>query len=417
MKKLLRLFLFTSILLSFAFLSKSSIFAAAPLCQTICPPGTYSAGQPPGFGYGNGVCNSATVGSSAAIYCSYSGSQCTNPLPMPPNCTGIVLNQIPNATVYEGSPYTYSGGYFTDQFSGPSATVDYGDGTGAQSLILSGNNFSLNHTYQNIGVYTVTVTISDAQGMPVASVSQVSVVNVAPTVGSVTVNNSTVVVNTVITASAAFTDLGSADTHTAVWDWGDGAVTTGTVTETNGSGSVSGSHSYTVSGAYTVKLTVTDEYGASGTATYQYITVYAPTSSSYLLGGGLLNLAPGTLSPSGKLAFGIAVGYSHGSQTPSGATVIVSTDLKFNFVVTAYQWLVVSGNTAFLQATGKVNGSGNYTLLLTALQSPQSGGTNMIRLQINNSSTNTVFYDSQPGSPIYAAPTTPVANGFITVHN
>ena len=65
-------------------------------------------------------------------------------------------------------------------------------------------------------------------------------------------------------ASASFSDPGTGDTHTATWEWGDGSTSAGTV----GSGAVGpNSHTYTTPGVYTVQLTVTDNQGATSTAT------------------------------------------------------------------------------------------------------------------------------------------------------
>ncbi len=78
-----------------------------------------------------------------------------------------VMNVAP--VVYAGSDTTiqpdeiFSGsGTFTDSGTDTwTATVDYGDDTGVQSLTLTGTNFELNHLYSEIGVYPVTVTVSD----------------------------------------------------------------------------------------------------------------------------------------------------------------------------------------------------------------------------------------------------------------
>src|SRR5262249_26017955 len=51
--------------------------------------------------------------------------------------------------------------------------------------------------------------------------------------------------------SATFTDVDALDTHTAVFDWGDG-TSPGVVTEGGGSGSAAGRHVYTASGTYTI---------------------------------------------------------------------------------------------------------------------------------------------------------------------
>jgi hypothetical protein len=74
--------------------------------------------------------------------------------------------------------------------------------------------------------------------------------------------------------TASFTDAGVLDTHTAVWNWGDGSSSTGIITENNGSGTASGSHSYAAAGVYSIVVTVTDDDGGSGQSTLQYAAVY-----------------------------------------------------------------------------------------------------------------------------------------------
>lgn len=65
------------------------------------------------------------------------------------------------STILPGETYT-SSGTFTDPGADPwSATVDYGDGSGASALSLAGKSFYLSHTYTAAGSFTVTVGISD----------------------------------------------------------------------------------------------------------------------------------------------------------------------------------------------------------------------------------------------------------------
>ena len=82
-----------------------------------------------------------------------------------------VLNVAPivsagaDGAVAEGSTFT-GGGSFTDPGADTwTATVDYGDGRGAQPLTLTGKTFQLSHTYADGPTPTRSrVTVDDGDG-------------------------------------------------------------------------------------------------------------------------------------------------------------------------------------------------------------------------------------------------------------
>ena len=230
-----------------------------------------------------------------------------------------------------------------------------------------------------------------------------------PVVGSITASLNPVQVNTAISATASFTDVNASDIHTAVWDWGDGNTTSGIVTESNGSGSVSNNHTYTSAGVYEVILTVTDNDNGVGSNTYQYAVVY-DTSAGFLTGAGKFD----SPSPTGVVKFGINAKYI-GTSTPTGQTKVSFDVGNIELDSTSYQWLVVSGAKATLKGNGTVNGSGNYTFIISGIDGSQTGGQNLIRVRIADSSNN-VIYDTQPGASDTANPTTPLSNGIVKVH-
>jgi PKD repeat protein len=112
-------------------------------------------------------------------------------------------------------------------------------------------------TYQDDGIYTVTVRVTDSDtGLGIDTVA-VTVNNLAPSIGSISSVNP-VLPGVQINVSSSFSDAGVLDSHTATWDWGDSNSSTGVVSETNGSGIVTGSHTYSSPGVYTATLTVDD---------------------------------------------------------------------------------------------------------------------------------------------------------------
>ncbi len=326
------------------------------------------------------------------------------------------VNPIPNVSLAEGSQYSFTGSFVDPDSVSWTATVDYGDGSGVQPLVLSGMNFTLSHTYKDNGIYTVTVSITDNQGATGTGKGTVTVNNVPPTVSAITAPNSPIILGNSVAVSATFTDPGVLDTHTASWDWGDASKSAGTVIESNGSGSVSGSHTYAQTGVFTVTLTVTDKDGGQGSSIFQYISIYDPTASGLFSAARLFTSPTGALvqnpQTTGIVKFGITAKYS-GTQ-PTGKVNLNFTAGNLDFASTSISALVIAGTKATVRGTGTINGAGNYTFLTTGIDGHSTGGQDFIRFQIKDS-LGAIVYDTQIGAPDTADPTTPIT-GQVVVH-
>ena len=91
-----------------------------------------------------------------------------------PNISPAVSG-LPGATLLPGEGYAASGSFADPDPDAWTATVDYGDGGGAQALALSGGAFSIAHTYGAAGDFTVAVTVSDNDGGAGSSAATVHV--------------------------------------------------------------------------------------------------------------------------------------------------------------------------------------------------------------------------------------------------
>jgi len=243
--------------------------------------------------------------------------------------------------------------------------------------------------------------------------------NAAPSITAVTVPIDPQRVNDPVSVSAAFTDPDQADTHTATWTWGDGTTSAGTIIESNGAGTVSGSHVYAEAGVYTVSVKVTDNYAASAEATAQsYVVVYNP-DAGFVTGGGWITSPTGAYAKdpalTGKATFGFVSKYQKGANAPTGNTEFQFKVANLNFKSTSYDWLVIAGAKAQYKGTGTINGAGSYKFMLSAVDGNLKGtGPDTFRMKIWDD--NGVVYDNAAGAPDTAAPTTTLGGGSIVIH-
>ncbi|HEX7184807.1 MAG TPA: Calx-beta domain-containing protein [Thermoanaerobaculia bacterium] len=198
------------------------------------------------------------------------------------------------------------------------ATLEWGDGETTPADVEQGTGFGTvrgTHTYGDNGAYTVRTCVTDDEGAAGCGSFPVTVRNVAPVVDAAP--DLTVSFGAPVTADlAAFTDPGFRDTHTATINWGDGTTTAGTVTETNGAGTVSGTRTYASAGTRTVQVCVKDDDNAQTCDTLTVTVVNPPVLSARKTAALQTDSdGSGVVSPGDVLSYEIAIANSGGPAT------------------------------------------------------------------------------------------------------
>ncbi|MBP7716007.1 MAG: PKD domain-containing protein [Methanoregulaceae archaeon] len=266
------------------------------------------------------------------------------------------------------------------------------------------------------GIYTFTAI--SPQGLSVFGL--VGVHSQAPVMGIMVFPIDPIPVGSPVSVSAMFTDSSDEETHTALWQWGDGTESGGVIAD--GTKTVTGSHTYSSPGIYIMTLTVTDSWGsASSVVADQYIVIYDP-SAGFVTGGGWIMSPEGAYAPdptmTGKATFGFVSKYKKGATVPTGETEFQFKAGNLNFRSTSYDWLVVAGAKAMYKGTGTINGEEEYGFMLTAIDGQIKGRDSMdkFRIKIWEKATDALVYDNQLNALDTDDPTTVISGGSIVIH-
>jgi beta propeller repeat protein len=178
------------------------------------------------------------------------------------------------STALEGSAATFSG---VDSYHTGGATMMYrwnfGDGSPEEYGPLSTHG-SRSHIYADNGAHVVTLTVIDAAGKSGSATMTVDVANVAPVVSLPAA--ASILSAAPFTLEGAFTDPGN-DSWVWTIDWNDGLQSGNSSTP----GTISAQHTFASAGTRSVRLTVTDDDGAQGTAVI-VITVVDPVITAII---------------------------------------------------------------------------------------------------------------------------------------
>jgi hypothetical protein len=278
-------------------------------------------------------------------------------------------------TVAEGSDFNGAVAMFTDDddsanASSFTATIDWGDGSGvtAGTIAQSDTVFIVlgEHTYNDEGIFTVTVTISDvspgtgtATTTSTATVTEADVLSGTPTSFSVPAGVS------FTTTVASFTDTLTSNVvgdFTATIDWGDATTSAGTVSGSAGAFQVSGTHTYAGSGTFSVVVTLTDD--APGTATAQV------TSTAHVASG--LSVTAVNFSAAEGTAFNGTVATFSDSDTTKTPASFTATINWGDSTTTAG---TVTGGSGSFTVTGQHTyaDEGSFTFTVTVTETGAGG--------------------------------------------
>ena len=290
-----------------------------------------------------------------------------------------------NQTVVEGALVSLA----TASYNGPlpanqlALTIAWGDGTTEPGVLVptsgtNGGSISNTHRYADNGSYTVTLTLAD--GTTTLTDTFVVSVSNAAAVGGTIAGLVAAVRGQTVAYSLPFTDAGTADTHLASINWGDGTSSTGVVSEAAGVGTVTGSRLYTTTGNYTITFTLTDDDGATSTTTKSVSIVAAnlqtseldPTKTDLYVGGTTVNDTI-ALALSGANTTVTINAVLVGSFAPTGRIVVFgqagNDNASISSSITRAAWLY--GDDGNDTLTG---GGGNDVLIGGAGTDSQVGG-------------------------------------------
>jgi Ca2+-binding RTX toxin-like protein len=274
---------------------------------------------------------------------------------------------------------TFTDGNLGDLAGDLTAVIAWGDGTISTGTVSGANGaFAVTgaHTYADEGSELVSVTVTrTADGTQTTAAGTV-------TVGeddTLTPQGKTISANPNQSFSGAVASFGDTDTVSVAGDfaalvnWGDGTTSAGTVSGSNGTFAVSGGHTYTGSGQYTVTVTLSDDAPGTATATADStafvggilaVTEVLNSATEHVALGGNTTVATFTDSNLADLASGLTATINWGDGTTSAGTV---SGANGSFAVTgahtyADEGSEVVGVTVTRTADNTQTATGNVTV-------------------------------------------------------
>jgi hypothetical protein len=286
----------------------------------------------------------------------------------------IVLGSAPELIVSapdevnEGAPVAASATFApAEPDETHTCSIDFGDGTAPQPGVVSGSVCTgPNHVYGRSGDFTITVSLTGSLSPTATASKPIIVWNVPPAMTAYSITPAFGKMGASIKASIAFTDPGTAEAYTVVFDWGDGKSTT--VQLGSAGRSASSKHVYTRAGVYTLSMMLSDgpatDWPASGV-----VGIYDPART--LSGSGSVVSPANACLLSARCGVDSTAVYNVNAKYAKGATrptvCIAYSAAGFSLTASSADWFAAANGSGSIQGTGKVNGVGGYTYRLSAV--------------------------------------------------
>jgi parallel beta-helix repeat protein len=255
-----------------------------------------------------------------------------------------------------------------------SYSFDFGDGT----TIAAQQDAVATHTYTAGGNYTVTVTVTDANGLT-AKTTQSVTVGQGPT-AQLTVSPTSGAAPLPVTADASASTGGSSPIKSYTFNFGDGT----TVGPQPGA---TANHTYAAAGAYTVTVTVTNGSGLTSQAS-QTVTATGNSTAAYV------NSIATNSSAAAHTRDSVTVWRSAG--VAAGDMIIAVVQLTGTSSTGAVTGTDSAGDT-FNVASDISDGSGDRLVTLYGLAKSGLGTGSLITVTFPNSASNRVTTDEVSG--------------------
>nr|WP_269454730.1 PASTA domain-containing protein [Methylomonas koyamae] len=261
------------------------------------------------------------VGSMVAAGSAVAFTTSINPQPanQPP-----LLGNLSGAAVDEGSLFLLNGSFNDPDPDQWRAFVEFGDGTPRKEIFVPASKAMVaSHLYPDNGQYTLTLSVEDNHGGTNNKTFVADIRNAAPRVALG--ENANLTRGLAFSREGSFSDTGT-DSWTASVDYGDGSGAQPLALTVDKHFNLQ--HTYTTTGAFAVRVVVTDDDGGSGQAQFTANVALPTTQVPNLLNlsqadaGSRLaaaNLKLGEINPieSKTVAKGLVL-----SQTPAAGTSV-----------------------------------------------------------------------------------------------